>query len=66
MDLGEYVALLNDAGLSYILGDRLTDIAELNDDDRSSLINVIDGLVTASAPSPAEPEPRAAQPGPAR
>lgn len=29
-----------------ILGDRLASIAELNDDDRSSLLNVIDGLVT--------------------
>ena len=31
-----------------ILGDRLAAIAELNDDDRSSLLNVIDGLVTKS------------------
>ncbi len=31
-----------------ILGDRLTAITELNDDDRHSLLNVIDGLVTKS------------------
>jgi gluconate kinase len=31
-----------------ILGDRLAAIAELNDDDRASLLNVIDGLVTKS------------------
>lgn len=31
-----------------ILGDRLTAIAELNDHDRASLLNVIDGLVTKS------------------
>ena len=31
-----------------ILGDRLAALAELNDDDRHSLLNVIDGLVTKS------------------
>lgn len=31
-----------------ILGDRLTAIAELNDDDRTAPLNVIDGLVTKS------------------
>lgn len=31
-----------------VLGDRLAAIAELDDDDRHSLLNVIDGLVTKS------------------
>jgi transcriptional regulator with XRE-family HTH domain len=35
-------------GPENILGDRLAAIAELSDDDRHSLLNVIDGLVTKS------------------
>jgi len=29
-----------------VLGDRLTDIADLDDQDRASLLNVIDALIT--------------------
>lgn len=31
-----------------ILGDRLTELAELGDEDRAWLLNVIDGLLTES------------------